>query len=104
MFATGAVTIIFVGNIVMFLEMIEYLILPSKINIYGEFHGYFSLGVLIVTAIFIKRKNFYQKLLKDVERLSADKKKRMKYLGLAYIISVFSSLFYLAHLIRVYNY
>jgi len=100
MFATGVVSITFVANIISFLELIEYLMLPSRINIYGEYHGYFSLGLLIFSAILMKYNNFYQKVLKEVEEYSVEKRRRMAFISVAYVLVVFISLIYLAYLIR----
>jgi hypothetical protein len=100
MFATGAISIAFVASIIMVLELVEYIMLPKKINTFGEYHGYFSLGALICAAFLIKKNDSYLKILRDVDLLSTKKKKSLGALSLVYIFFVFTSLFYLAYLIR----
>ncbi len=100
MFAIGTVSITFVANIVSLLELVEYLMLPSRINIYGDYHGYFSLGFLILSAILINQNNYYHKVLKEVEKYPAEKRSRIAIISVAYVLAVYTSLIYLAYLIR----
>lgn len=93
-------SMVFVATLVAMLELIEFLMLPSRINTYGEYHGYFSLGMAMLSVFFVRYNNNYQKILKDVETLPLDVRKRVKYLSVFYVLVVVISFFYLGYLIR----
>jgi hypothetical protein len=99
-FATGVVSILFTMSVIDLLSLVKYLMLPAEFESYGRFYGYFSLAVLIVAAVLVKRDNAYGRVLNDVKKFSKNKRERLLYLSFAYAFVVFGGLVYLSYLIR----
>ncbi len=77
--------------------------LPIKLNIYVEYHGYFSLVVAGIILIYVKNDNRYEKVLQDCENLSPNKKRIFFYVSTAYILILVVAFFWSGYLIRAYN-
>nr|WP_320117915.1 hypothetical protein [uncultured Marinifilum sp.] len=56
-FASGVVTLALVTQIVIILELIEYLSFPTRVNIFGEYHGYFAVFCWGVVLLYINNAN-----------------------------------------------
>lgn len=95
--------IIIVVTIIALLELMEFLSLPKRINIYGEYHGYFSLGIAIITLFYVKHDNRYLRILETCKSMPLKKQKMLSYLSLAYLVVLFIGFFWLGEIIRDFN-
>jgi hypothetical protein len=77
---------IFVVTIINLLKLLEVLMFPDRINIYGEYHKYFSLGTAILALFFVKRCNRYLKILEAYKQLPERKRKILRYMSVAYLL------------------
>ena len=84
-FASGAVSMPFVLNMIVIWELIEYFIRPSPLEVIGEYYGYFSFSMLIITALVVTHKDNYLKMLSDINESSPKKKRVLKYFSFIYI-------------------
>jgi hypothetical protein len=101
--ASLIITLCLVTSIVVLLEVMEYLMLPKRIDIYGGFHGYFALAAWIIIQIYITRNKRYLKIIEDCENLSTDRRKNLSLVSIIYISILIVSFFGLGALIRDYN-
>jgi hypothetical protein len=101
-FASGVVSMLFVGSIVVALELLKYAMLPIEINIYGKYHGYFSLTMLAVISILLSRNNYYLKILKFYHGRSAKENRSLALWSSVYIIIVLFGFFFIGYLLRDY--
>lgn len=102
-FASIAVTMTSVTTLVVLLELLEYLLLPNRINIYGQYHGYFGLVVLGCVALYVKHNDKYVEVLKSFEEMPLNQKMRLRYVAICYVLILFVSFFLLGSLLREYN-
>jgi len=102
-FASGVVTLAMVTNIVILLELIEYLSFPTRVNIFGEYHGYFALFSWGVVLLYVNNKKRYLKILEHNSNISERKKKRLRIISIVYLLFLFVTFFLLGALIREYN-
>lgn len=102
-FASFVVTMTAVTTLVVLLELLEYILLPTEINIYGQYQGYFALAVLGCVALYVKRNDKYVEILKSCEDVPLNKQKLLLYVTICYAIILFVSFFLLGHLFREYN-
>lgn len=102
-FASIVISMIFVGSIIVVLELIEYLMLPTVINIYGDYHGYFSLTMLVGIAFFINRNGYYSVILKEYEAMTAEERKTLGLWSWIYTGVLLFGFFYLGYLLREYG-
>lgn len=54
-FASAIVTLCFITTIVILLEIVEYMMLPNRVNVYAGYHGYFALALWILIQIYVTR-------------------------------------------------
>jgi hypothetical protein len=101
-FASGIVSTIFVGSIIVMVELVEYLCLPIRINTYGKYQGYFSLAMFIAIAILMNKNKNYLKILSDYEAMSVKKRKVLGIWSWIYVSVLLFSFFYLGYLFREY--
>lgn len=99
-FASVIVTFSIVTNLLLFLELIEYLMLPQKIITYRNYIGYFALIIWGFILFYIHYKNRYLDILKDVEYLSGKSKKRLRNFSLLYLFILVVGFFLLGYLLR----
>jgi len=102
-FASGVISMIFVGSIIVILELVEYLMLPTVINTYGKYHGYFSLAMLLIIAFFINHNKNYSIILKDVEAMTTKERRTLSMWSWIYTCVLLISFFYLGYLLREYG-
>jgi hypothetical protein len=97
----------FVGTIILILEIVSYVMLPIEINVYGKYYGYFSLSMLIVTALYVKSNNRYLKIIQTCKDMSRRTRLTLRYISIAYILGLIISLFIIGTMhreyLRVYN-
>lgn len=96
-------SMIIVGTVITLLQLIEVLMLPSRINIYGEYHGYFSLGMAVVIVLYVKQGDRYLNVLETCKKLSEKRRKVLRYISIVYLLILFASFFWSGYLIREYN-
>lgn len=102
-FASGVISMTFVTTLIVLLELFEYVMLPTKVEIYGKYHGYFSLLMLLGTGFYMKQNNRYLKILEYCRNQTEQRQSLMRYLSVLYFISLFISFFLLGYLLRQYN-
>lgn len=94
---------VFVVTIINLLKLLEVLIFPERINIYGEYHKYFSLSMAILALFYVKHGNRYVKILADCKKLPERKRKILRYVSVAYLLILGVSFFLLSEIIRDFN-
>jgi hypothetical protein len=99
-FASIMVTLCIATSIVVVLEIIEYLYLPERINIYGDYHGFFALALCVVILVLVARKGRYLKILQDCERMTLKKRRIIRVISVVYIVCLIVSFFLMAYLIK----
>jgi len=102
-FASGMVTLCIVTSIVILLEVMEYMVLPYRINIYASYHGYLAVALWILIQIYITRKKKYLRILEECKNIPLKKQKILRSLSIAYLLLLFIGFFGLGYLIREYN-
>ncbi len=102
-FASGVVTLTMVTNIVILLELIECILFPIRVNIFGEYHGYFALFSWGLVLLYVNNKKRYLKILEHNSNISEKKKKRLRIISIVYLLFLFVTFFLLGALIREYN-
>jgi hypothetical protein len=102
-FASTMVSLAIVTTIITLLEVIEFLMLPTRVNTFGEYHGYFSLLMMVIIGVYFYRKKRYEKLLLEHESFSIKMKNKLKILSLIYLLILFFSFFEMGSLLREYK-
>jgi len=102
-FAASFVTLAIVTNIIILLELIEYLLLPVRINIYEEFHKYFALILWVFVIFYVNYKKRYLMFLEHYGNITDKQKKKLKIYSIIYLLVLFISFFLLGALLRDYN-
>jgi hypothetical protein len=101
-FAAGAISMTFVGTIILTLELISYVMLPTEVNTYGKYYGYFSVSMLIITSLYVKKNNRYLKIIQTCKDMSRNTPLVLRYISIAYILGLLISLCIIATLHREY--
>lgn len=96
-------SMIIVGTVITLLELLEVLMLPERINIYGEYHKYFSLGMAILSLFYVKHNNRYLKILKGCKKLSERRRKFLRFVCVAYLLILVVGFFWFGGIIRDFN-
>lgn len=99
-FASGVITLTIVSNVLIVIEFIEYVILPTKINTFGEYHGYFALFSYIIVLLYVNIKKRYEGIIYQFEIMPSKKKKKLKIYSIIYLVSLIFCFFYLGALLR----
>jgi hypothetical protein len=102
-FASGAMSMAFVVNILVLVGLITITILPNLADILGRYYGWFSLLMLVSTAFYMKQGNRYRTILEDGKILPVTKRKTLRYISLIYIITLGISLIWVSTEIRGYH-
>ena len=102
-FAAGMVTFAMVTNIYILLSLVEYLMLPDRFNVYGEYYGYFSLATLGVVFFYVNHKKRYKKIIESYKGIPDKKREKLKIYSIIYLLFLFIGFFLLGALIREYN-
>jgi hypothetical protein len=102
-FASGAISMTFMTTIIVMLELIAFLMLPEKINIYGAYHGYISLATFIGTTLYMYQGNRYEKILKKCSELSLRKSKLLRWISIIYFVLLFIGFFLIGSALRQHN-
>lgn len=101
--AAMATSFILVVTITNLLGLIEVLILPKRINTYVEYHKYFSLGMVILAPIYVKRNNRYMRILEVCKQIPESKRLMLRYVSIVYILILVVGFFWLGEIIRDFN-
>lgn len=101
-FASGAISMPLVLNLIVIWELIEYIIRPSDFEIIGEYYGYFSLGGLIITAFYVKSNDHYLTFLDDFKDMTKSKKKILGGIGVIYVLSLIAVFLFFGSVTREY--
>ena len=102
-FASGVITLAFVTNVIIVIELVEYIILPTKINTYGEYHGYFALACFVIILLYVNVKKRYEGILSRFDNIPIEKRKKLKAYSIIYLLVLFIGFFLLGALLRNYN-
>lgn len=102
-FGSLIVAICIVTSIVIMLELLEYTLLPLRVNMYGSFYGYFAIGFWMLVQIYVTRGKKYQKILRECQDIPEERRKRLGLISIIYIGILIVGFFGLGHLIRDYN-
>lgn len=102
-FAASFVTLAIVTNIIVLLELIEYLFLPTRINIYDEFHKYFALIMWVFVLFYVNYRKRYLLILEHYGNITGKQKKKLKIYSIIYLPVLFIGFFLLGALLRDYN-
>jgi hypothetical protein len=97
------ISMIIVGTIITLLKLAEVLMIPERFNIYGEYHGYFSVGMAVIILFYVKHDNRYVKILEECNNLPARRRKILRYVSVAYLLILVVSFFWLGEIIRDFN-
>ncbi len=68
-FASTIVSLTFVTTIITLLKTFQYIMIPNRINIYNDYHGYFSLLMLVVFGIYFYKDKKYERLLSEHDKI-----------------------------------
>lgn len=96
-------SMVFVGTIITLLKLGEFLMFPERVNIYREYHGYFSLGMAAIMLFYVKQNNKYLRVLEACKKMPLKKRLVLRYLSLFYLIVLVVGFFWLSELIRDFN-
>jgi len=99
--AGGAVTFLSFTNIIVLLELIEYLLLPYELNIYYSLHKYLILTYMALVVLWYYRKKRYLKVLEMYRTISNSRILRI--LSICYYIVTFATFFLMSFLLRNYD-
>ncbi len=99
-FASGILSMTFTTVIVLVLEIFELIMRPQQINIYGQYHGYLSLVILLSVSIYLRIGNKYFNLLSEVETYSLSKKKRLRIYMFSFYVFLVTSFFLIGFILR----
>jgi hypothetical protein len=102
-FATGIVTLAMMTNLYILLSLVEYLMLPVRFNLYGEYYKYFTLIVLVIALFYVNYKKRYLRILEYSSNISERKKRKLRIVSVVYLLFLFIVFFLLGALIREYN-
>jgi len=102
-FASGIITFCAVTSLVVFLEAVEYILLPNKINIYSTYHGFFAVALWVFIQIYVTRNKRYLKILETCKNIPIERQKILGFVSIVYILILFIGFFGLGYLIREYN-
>jgi len=102
-FASGAMSMAFVVNVLVLEGLITITILPNLSDNLGGYYGYFSLFMLVGTAFYMKRGDRYRRVLEDGKKLPVGKRKTLRYVSLIYLIVLGISLIWVSTIIRRYH-
>lgn len=98
-FASGVVTLAFVTNIIVIIELVELIMLPTKINTLGEYHGFFALACFVLILLYVNLKKRHEIIIKRFDDKLANKR-NLKIVSIIYILSLFVVFFLLGGLLR----
>jgi len=102
-FASGVVTLALVTNLVIVLEIIEYSFLPNRINIFGNYHGYFAVIFWLLLSFYLNQSKRYVRILNFCKDLKNDTRKNLYRISLIYLLALFIGFFLMGALLREYN-
>lgn len=100
LWAALVVALVFVVTILGFVKLYKFMMLPSIVNIYGKYHGYFSLATGVVMAYLLSRNNYYRKILSECDRLSPKRRKSLSLWMWIYLTALAIGFLYLGNLLR----
>ena len=96
-------TMIVVATMLTLLTLFEVLMLPERINTYGEYHKYFSVAMAILGLFYIKYGDRYLRILETFKKLPEKRKKVLGYVSVIYLVILVVSFFWLGEIIREHN-
>jgi len=99
--AGGAVAFLSFVNIRLILQIIEYFLLPYRLDIYYDSHKYLILVHMAIIVLYVYRKKRYLKILEKYESIS--KNKSLRILSILYYIIIFGGFFLMSDVFREYN-
>jgi len=102
-FASGIITFSFVTNVIVVIEIVECVMLPAKINTYGEYHGYFALACFVIIVLYVNVKKRYEGILSRFDNFPKEKRKKLKVYSIIYILILSIGFFILGAMLRNYN-
>lgn len=102
-FASGILSLIVVITLVTLLEIIEYIILPNRINFFSEYQGYFALGVLFALAFYVKSENRYITIIEECKSISQKRQRLLFSIAIVYSIVLVFIFLLIGYLLQQYN-
>lgn len=88
-------------NIRLVFQIVEYLILPYRLNIYYDSHKFLALIYIAIIILWVYRKKRYLDIVKEYQTISNERTLRI--LSICYYIISFMSFFIMSDLFRNYN-
>jgi len=101
--AGSVVAFLIFTNIVVLLEIVEYWMLPQRINIYSEYHKFFALAFIGIMQLYLHINKRYLRLLDYYKDIPETTKRVFRILSIVYYISLAFGFFFLALLLRENN-
>jgi hypothetical protein len=102
-FASGTVSMTVTMTIILALQLLRIIALPTEINTYGEYQGYCSLALLGGTVLYVRYKNKYLRIIDECKGMPANKSKVLLYLSISYFIFLIIGLFLTGLTLREYH-
>ena len=101
--AGSVLAFIIIINVIVLLELAEYMMLPHRINIYYDYHKYFAIVFWGLMLIYIHINKKYIRILEYCKTIPQKKKKVFRILSILYYLFLAISFFLMSHLLREYN-
>ena len=102
-FAGGVLTLVIFTSLLIILEIIEYVMLPMRINIGRGYHGYIALIGWFTILYYLNKNKRYSQILDDVEKMSDAAKKKLSIISFFYSFFLIIGFFLLGYLLRQYS-
>ena len=99
-FASGAMSMAFVINVLILEGLVTIAFLPNLSDLVGDYYGVFSLSMLVVTAFYMKTGDRYRRVLEDGKKLPVAKRKALRYISLIYLITLGIGVIWVSLIIR----
>jgi len=102
--AATVVSFSILANLLSIIDVIIIVFLPPKANLYGEYHAYVALGIVVVYNIYLNVGGKYNRILVKYDRIEKSRKKVFRVLSIIYYIVTILAFVYLPHLVRIHNF
>ena len=87
-FGAIVVTLCLVMTILDILQIVRYLMLPKRIDMYDQFHSYIALALCAAIQIYAWRNKKYISILQDCKSISPQKRRILRVVSVIYILII----------------
>ena len=101
--AGSVIAILLSSNIIVLLELIEFIMLPRRINIFYNLHPYFALIIWAITLIFIHVNKRYLKIIESCGIINKRKQVYYRVFSILYYLISVIAFFIMSDLLREYD-